>query len=129
MNITQEQINDLYDAEVVTQDDDNLGGVGEVYLDDQTGEPSWISVKTGWFGTRQSLVPLQGADFSGGRLRVPHTKDTIKNAPNVDADQHLSEAEERQLWRHYGLDYDRTTRRRATGRGVASGFSPRAGCA
>src|SRR5690606_2886340 len=74
----------------------------EVYLDDQTGEPSWISVKTGWFGTRQSLVPLQGADFSGGRLRVPHTKDTIKNAPNVDADQHLSEEEQDDLFRYYG---------------------------
>jgi uncharacterized protein (TIGR02271 family) len=40
----------------------------------------------------------------------------------VDADQHLSETEEQQLWRHYGLDYDSidrdvTTRRRATGRG------------
>ena len=102
MNITQEQINDLYDAEVVTQDDDNLGGVGEVYLDDQTGEPSWISVKTGWFGTRQSLVPLEGADLSGGRIRVPHTKDTIKNAPNVDADQHLSEQEQDELFRYYG---------------------------
>ena len=36
----------------------------------------------------------------------------------MDVDQHLSEAEERQLWRHYGLDYDRTTRRRPTGRGA-----------
>ncbi|WP_238695358.1 DUF2382 domain-containing protein [Ornithinimicrobium flavum] len=110
MSITQEQINDLYDAEVVTQDDDNLGGVGEVYLDDQTGEPSWISVKTGWFGARQSLVPLQDADLSGGRIRVPHTKDTIKNAPNVDADQHLSEEEQDELFRYYsgaGVDTSR----------------------
>jgi hypothetical protein len=29
----------------------------------------------------------------------------VKDAPRVEADQHLSEAEEQQLWRHYGLDY------------------------
>jgi uncharacterized protein (TIGR02271 family) len=31
----------------------------------------------------------------------------------VDVDQHLSEGEERQLWRHYGLDYDALDRRAA----------------
>src|SRR4029450_9417632 len=39
----------------------------------------------------------------------------VKDAPRVDPDGRLSEAQERQLWRHYGLDYDRTTRRPATG--------------
>lgn len=116
MNITQDQINDLYDAEVVTQDDDNLGGVGEVYLDDQTGEPSWVSVKTGWFGTNHSLVPLANADFSGGRIRVPYSKDVIKDAPNVDAEQHLSEQEQDELFRYYagkGLDVSRYGRQDA----------------
>jgi len=31
----------------------------------------------------------------------------------VDVDQRLSEAEERQLWRHYGFDYDTADRRAA----------------
>jgi stress response protein YsnF len=34
--------------------------------------------------------------------------DTVRSwqgATMVDPDQHLSEAEEQQLWRHYGLDY------------------------
>jgi uncharacterized protein (TIGR02271 family) len=51
-------------------------------------------------------------------VRVPYDKQLVKDAPRVDPDGHLSEAEERQLWRHYGLDYDRTTRRRATGGGA-----------
>lgn len=114
MNVSQEQINDLYSAEVVTQDDENLGGVGQVYLDDQTGEPTWVSVKTGWFGTNESLVPLQGADYADGRIRVAHTKDVIKGAPNVDADQHLSEQEQDELFRYYagaGVDVSRYDRR------------------
>jgi uncharacterized protein (TIGR02271 family) len=37
---------------------------------------------------------------------VPYEKQQVKDAPRVDTDQHLSEAEEQELWRHYGLDYD-----------------------
>ena len=103
MTVSQEQINDLYSADVVTQDDENLGGVGQVYLDDHTGDPSWISVKTGWFGTNQSLVPLAGAELVGdGKVRVAHTKETIKDAPNVDADAHLSSDAQDELFRYYG---------------------------
>lgn len=111
MTVSQEQINDLYSADVVTPDDENLGGVGQVYLDDHTGEPSWVSVKTGWFGTNQSLVPLAGAELIGdGKVRVAHTKETIKDAPNVDADAHLSSDAQDELFRYYagaGVDVSR----------------------
>jgi uncharacterized protein (TIGR02271 family) len=102
MNVRQDQINDLYSAKVVTRDDESLGGVGQVYLDDNTGEPSWISVKTGWFGTNESLVPLDGAELRDGTIRVAHTKETIKDAPNVDADDHLSSQHQDELFRYYG---------------------------
>lgn len=102
MRITQDQVNDLYDAHVVTQDGDDLGGVGSVYLDDETGEPSWISVKTGWFGTNESLVPLADAEFSGDRIQIPYSQDIVKDAPNVDAERHLSEEEQGELDRYYG---------------------------
>jgi uncharacterized protein (TIGR02271 family) len=64
-------------------------------------------------------VPLAQATQTGEEVRVPYDKQLVKDAPRVDPDQHLSEAEERQVWRHYGLDYDRTTRRRPTGRDAA----------
>ena len=103
MNVSQEQINELYSAQVVTQDGEKLGGVGQVYLDDHTGEPSWVSVKTGWFGTSESLVPLDGAELtSEGTVRVVPSKDVIKDAPNVDADAHLSAEDQDELFRYYG---------------------------
>jgi hypothetical protein len=58
--------------------------------------------------------PLVHATRSDNDVLVPYDKQLVKDAPRVDVDQHLSEAEERQLWRHYGLDYDTTER---TGRG------------
>src|SRR5918994_377395 len=103
---------------LVDRDGDRIGSIDAIYLDDQTGQPEWALVNTGLFGTKSSFVPLAQATPTDQDVRVPYDKQLVKDAPRVDPDQHLSEAEERQLWRHYGLDYDRTTRRRATGRGA-----------
>jgi uncharacterized protein (TIGR02271 family) len=104
---------------MLDRDGDRIGSIDAIYLDDQTGQPEWALVNTGLFGTRSTFVPLAQAAQTGDDVGVPYDKQLVKDAPRVDPDGHLSEAEERQLWRHYGLDYDRTTRRRATGRGAA----------
>jgi uncharacterized protein (TIGR02271 family) len=101
---------------MVDRDGDRIGAIDAIYLDDQTDQPEWALVITGLFGTKSTFVPLAQATQTGEEVRVPYDKQLVKDAPRVDPDQHLSEAEERQLWRHYRLDYDRTTRRRATGR-------------
>jgi uncharacterized protein (TIGR02271 family) len=104
---------------MVDRDGNPIGSIDAIYLDDQTGQPEWALVNTGLFGTKNTFVPLAQATQTGENVRVPYDKRLVKDAPRVEVDQHLSEAEERQLWRHYGLDYDRdvTMRRRATGRG------------
>jgi uncharacterized protein (TIGR02271 family) len=101
---------------MLDRDGGRIGPVDAIYLDDQTGEPEWALVNTGLFGTKASFVPLAQATEADGDVRVPYDKQLVKDAPRIDPDGHLSEAEERQLWRHYGLDYDRTIRRRASGR-------------
>jgi uncharacterized protein (TIGR02271 family) len=103
---------------MLDRDGDRIGSIDAIYLDDQTGQPEWALVNTGLFGTKSTFVPLAQATQTGDDVGVPYDKQLVKDAPRVDPDGHLSEAEERQLWRHYGLDYDRTTRRRATGRGA-----------
>ena len=103
---------------MVDRDGSRIGTIDAIYLDDQTSQPEWALVNTGLFGTKASFVPLAQATQTDQDVRVPYDKQLVKDAPRIDSDQHLSEAEERQLWRHYGLDYDRTTRRRATDRGA-----------
>jgi uncharacterized protein (TIGR02271 family) len=93
-------------ATMVDRHGDKIGTVESIYLDDQTGEPEWALVNTGLFGSRSSFVPLAQASGSGDQVQVPYDKQQVKDAPRVDTDQHLSEAEEQELWRHYGLDYD-----------------------
>src|SRR6187397_3062293 len=48
----------LDDSVVVGTDGSEIGRVGQVYTDNDTGQPSWVTVKTGWFGTNESFVPL-----------------------------------------------------------------------
>jgi uncharacterized protein (TIGR02271 family) len=91
---------------LVDRDGNRIGTIDAIYLDDQTGQPEWALVNTGLFGTKSSFVPLAQATQTDQDVRVPYDKQLVKDAPRVDPDQHLSEAEEQELWRHYGLDYD-----------------------
>jgi len=87
-------------------DGEKIGKVGQLFLDDQTGQPEFITVNTGFFGTSESFVPVADATFDSDRLTVPFTKDKVKDAPNVELDgQHLDESEEQRLYEYYGLSY------------------------
>ncbi len=100
------QIDQVIGQPVHGSDQDKLGKVGTIYLDDVTGMPEWATVHTGLFGTKESFVPVADADVTEAGLSVPYTKEQVKNAPRVDAEQgHLSQDEEAELYRHYGLAY------------------------
>src|SRR5205085_7024454 len=89
---------DVYDAS-----GDKIGSASEVYLDDESGQPEWVTVKTGLFGMKESFVPIRDADLTDDGMRVPVSKDRVKDAPRIDADGHLSPEEEMELYRHYGM--------------------------
>lgn len=72
----------------------NVGKIKQVYVDERTGEPTWASVHTGLFGMKETLVPLQGAQPMEEDIQVPYDKATVKEAPNVDADERLSPEDE-----------------------------------
>ncbi|MDQ0770137.1 uncharacterized protein (TIGR02271 family) [Pseudarthrobacter defluvii] len=86
---------------VVGSDGSKIGSIGQLYADDDTGEPTWVTVKTGLFGTSESFVPVEGAHDQGGDLVVPFSKEHVKDAPRVDADGHLSPEEEDRLYTYY----------------------------
>ena len=105
MSITADQLRALpdFDGNVVAADGSKIGGIGQVYLDDQTGDPSWVTAKTGFFGTGQSFVPLEGASLSGRNIQVAYDEDKVKGAPRVDDDGALSPQEEDELYAYYGV--------------------------
>ncbi|HUR04006.1 MAG TPA: PRC-barrel domain-containing protein, partial [Nonomuraea sp.] len=101
--VMQTEIRSLLGSRVMGADGEEIGKVGQVYLSDSTGEPEWVTVRTGLFGLKQTFVPLMNARRSGAEIRVPFDKETIKEAPNIDVDGRLSLAEEARLYRHYGI--------------------------
>jgi uncharacterized protein (TIGR02271 family) len=103
MSITTDQLQALSGRGHVYAGSEKVGGIGQVYLDDSTGQPSWVTVKTGLFGTSQSFVPLQNAEVRGDDLVVSYGEDQIKNAPRVDDDGSISPEEEDRLYEYYGL--------------------------
>jgi uncharacterized protein (TIGR02271 family) len=84
---------------------DKLGTIDAIYLDDETGQPEWATVTSGLFAAKAAFVPLAQAQPMGDSVQVPYDKQQVKNAPTMRADGSLSQDEEAELYRHYGLDY------------------------
>jgi uncharacterized protein (TIGR02271 family) len=104
--LARENIDRLMDlnGNVRTTEGDKVGSIGTFYTDDDTGEPTWVTVKTGLFGSSESFIPLQDATVDGDDVVVPFSKDHIKDAPRVAEDGHLDPGEESRLYNHYGIE-------------------------
>lgn len=93
----------MQSGRVVSSDGEKIGKVGEVYVDDATGQLSWVTVKTGLFGTRESFVPMDHASISDDTVTVPHDKAMIKDAPHAEPGEPLSVEQEDELYRYYNI--------------------------
>jgi uncharacterized protein (TIGR02271 family) len=108
----------------VDPDGEKVGKIHDVYADDTSGQPEWLALTTGFFGTRVSLVPLAAASMSGDEVCVAYGKDLIKDSPHVDAAGHLTSQEEQQLFAHYrmggvgNVERDTTDRSESDDRGT-----------
>ncbi len=110
-----EHWNNVIGSTAVDADGDKVGKVGEIYANDTTGEPEWVTVSTGLFGNRESFAPLYGAQPGDGELRLAVSKQLIKDAPNIDSDGHLDGSEIDRLYQHYAGHLNRTSAQTGTG--------------
>jgi hypothetical protein len=84
-----------------------LGNIEIIYLDKATEQPEWALLEAGTAGPAPTFVPLVSASEEGDTIRVPFDKTLVGGAPSVPADQELSEDQEGELYRHYGVPYSR----------------------
>ena len=113
------QFTEAYDFRgrtLVDSSGEKVGTVDEVYSDDEGRQPEWALVHTGLLGMNKRFVPLHGAVPDGGDVRVTVDKQAVQDSPSVEADQELSEAQERRLFEHYGVAY--TSEGSSTAQGV-----------
>ncbi len=98
---TPQDTQDYIHRAAVDPEGNRIGKISQVYNDDQTGQPLWVLVETGLFGTRQSFAPIHGSRFDGELVVLTVSKDQVKDAPNIDSDAHLSESEQDALRQYY----------------------------
>jgi hypothetical protein len=87
---------------VVDRKGEKLGKAGDLYLDEATDRAAYIGVRTGLFGHHESILPLEGITERDGDLVAPHDADLVRDAPAIDPDGALDDAEQERLARHYG---------------------------
>lgn len=98
------RIEDLANATAYDVDGDKVGGVKDVYVNDTTGQPDFVSVNHGLFGGGDSIVPLRGHTLRDGELHLAFPKDRIEDAPDLDENGHLTTEDQDAFYRHYGLE-------------------------
>ncbi len=87
--------------------EERIGEITELYVDAETGVPEWVTVKTGGIGSTQKFVPIADASRDGDHVDVPFARQLVEDAPSVDSDRELSHEEERRLYEHYGVAWER----------------------
>ena len=105
---TTEELQNMEGQTAVDMNGAKLGKIGQIYVDDQTGQPLWVTITTGMFGTKQSFAPLHGSRSDGGDLHLAVTKDMVTDAPGVEADGHIEDSENEALYTYYSGYLDGT---------------------
>jgi len=67
---TTEELQNMEGQTAVDVNGAKLGKIGQIYVDDQTSQPLWVTISTGMFGTRQSFAPLYGSRSDGSDLQL-----------------------------------------------------------
>ena len=84
-----------------------LGNIEAIYLDKVTSQPEWALLEVGATGPDRTFIPLVSAGEEGDTVRVLFAKTLVEGAPAMAVDRELSEEQERELYRHYGVPYSR----------------------
>lgn len=103
---------------LVDRDGERIGKLQDVYVDVESDEPQFATVKEGFVGRHLTFVPLGGITVGPDDLQVAVTKDQVKSAPNIELHgDELSQADESTLYHHYEINY--TPRDTESGRRLA----------
>jgi uncharacterized protein (TIGR02271 family) len=96
------RLDEMRGEAVYDNDGDKIGKVEEIYYDAQSNRSEWIGIGTGFLRTKRVLVPVQGAELWEDGLRVPYSKDQVKDSPDIDEDE-ISAQGEAELVAFYGV--------------------------
>jgi len=97
------EVRDWHELDVVSSDGGSVGKLIDVYVNNDTGEPEFLLVASGFLHNRLHIAPADGATRSDDTVTLAVTKDAVDHAPHIAADGELTPEEEGRLYEHYGL--------------------------
>ncbi|MBW4042394.1 MAG: PRC-barrel domain containing protein [Acidobacteria bacterium] len=101
--ITTEVIDRIIGADALDVQDDRIGEVAQIYIDERTDRPTWVSVRLGLLSGAEVLVPLENAEWDEHSLHVDVERRLAREAPRKEMDEPLTVGEEERLYTHYGI--------------------------
>ncbi len=114
--LDEAHIRSLVGLDVVDANGKSIGNVEFVFNDQDTGRPEWLGIISGTFRHQRVLVPVEGVDKEGPSVRVPWSKERVREAPTYGEKDRggilglgsyslgISEEKERAAYAHYGLE-------------------------
>ena len=63
---------------------EKIGRLQDVYVDVETDEAQFSTVKEGFIGRHLTFVPLGGIQITPDGLQVAVTKDKVRSGPNIE---------------------------------------------
>jgi hypothetical protein len=91
---------------LLDRDGEKIGKLQDVYVDVETDEPQFATVKEGFIGRHLTFVPVGGIKVGPDSLTATVTKAQVQDAPNIEKHgEELSQADESSLYHHFELNY------------------------
>jgi len=79
-----------------------LGRLEDVWVDAESGDPTWLLIREGRFGSgKNRLVPFDGATAGGGQVWLPHERDVVRSSPVIRSADILTPQLSERLSAHY----------------------------
>ena len=94
----------LFEYAIVDSNQESIGTLHSMWTNEQSGQLEFVGVKTGWLFGSNHVVPVGKAqvDEATRTIQVPYTLALVKDAPTVEADATISDAQEADIFRYYG---------------------------
>jgi sporulation protein YlmC with PRC-barrel domain len=91
---------------LIDRNGEKIGKLQDVYVDVETDEPQFGTVKEGFVSRHLTFVPLSGIRIGPDDLHVSVTKDQVRSAPDIEMHgEELSQSDESKLYHHFEMNY------------------------
>lgn len=120
LDLSVDKLLEMRGKPVFDREGEKIGSIEDIYIDDETRQPEWLGLGTGFLGMKHAIVPLVDASLREDGIAVPYEKDKVKDAPESEGDD-ISAEKEAELARYYSIGTTQAARTETTGTTMSPG--------